>query len=150
MLRMLKFYPDQVARHWDKISYAIERALPPIADSRRAENRMNGILESILAGKMDVHVFVVYENERPIVYAIMSTAVIEAVDSRNKELLVYSLYASRGLNRELIFEGLELVKKYTKSQDCVALCGYTNIENLKMLFTMAGGCSSFTYVRLEV
>lgn len=67
MLRMLKFYPDQVARHWEKIGYAIEQALPPIADSRKSESRMNEILESILAGKLEVHVFVVYEDECPIV-----------------------------------------------------------------------------------
>lgn len=150
MLRMLKFYPEQVVKHWEKIGYAIEQALPPIIDSRKSEDRMNRILESILAGKIEVHVFVVYEDERPIVYGIISTAAINAVDSDNKELLIYSLYAGRKLNRELIFEGLELIKKYTKSQGCIAISAYTNIESIARLFSTIGGSSSFTYLRLEV
>lgn len=150
MLRMLKFYPDQIARHWGKIGYAIERALPPIVDSRMSNDRMNKILESILAGKIEVHVFVIYEDEHPIVYGIMSTALTNAVDSDNKELLIYSAYASKSLSRELIFEALELVRKYAKSQGCVAISGYTNIEGVKRLFEIMGGSSSFTYLRLEV
>lgn len=150
MLRMLKFYPDQVVRHWSKIGYAIEQALPPIVDSRMSSNRMNKILESILAGKIEVHVFVVYEDEHPIVYGIMSVAVTNAVDNDNKELLVYSIYAMKSPDRELIFEALELIKKYAKSQNCVAISGYTNVEGFKRLFERVGGSSSFTYLRLEV
>ncbi|MDI6785069.1 MAG: hypothetical protein QMD92_00010 [bacterium] len=150
MLRMLKFYPDQIVRNWEKIGYAIEQALPPIVDSHKAEGRMNRILESILAGKIEVHVFVVYTDERPTVYGIVSTAITNAVDSDNKELLIYSLYASHSLNRELIFEGLELIKKYARSQECAAISGYTNIAGLKRLIENAGGSSSFTYLRLEV
>jgi esterase/lipase len=147
---MLKFYPEQVAKHWDKISHAIENSLPPIADSRKAEDRMNGILASILAGKMEVHIFVVYQDERPIVYAITATAFLEAVDSENKELLLYSVYASRQLTRDIIYEGLELFRKYAKARGCVAVSGYTNIEGIKRLFASVGGGSSFTYLRLEV
>jgi hypothetical protein len=147
---MLKFYPDQVARHWEKIGYAIEQALPPIVDSRKSEDRMNRILESILAGRLDVHVFVVYEDEHPIIYAIMSTAITYAVDSEDKDLLIYSLYASHSLSREILFEGLELIKKYAKSQGCLAVSGYSNVQGVKKLFSMVGGDSSFTYLRLEV
>ena len=150
MLRMLKFYPEQVVRHWGKIGHAIENSLPPIIDSRKAGDRMNNILSSILAGKMEVQVFVVYENERPIVYAITSTAIIQPVDSEERELLLYSVYASRMLTRNIVLEGLELFKKYAKSQGCIAVSGYTNIEGIKRLFAAVGGGSSFTYLRLEV
>lgn len=150
MLRMLKFYPEQVARHWDKIGHAIENSLPPITDSRKSLDRMNRILESILAGKMEVHLFVVHENERPIIYAVTTTAIIYPVDSDDKELLLYSVYASRTLGREIIFQGIELFKKYAKAQGCIAVSAYTNNEAIKKFFAMIGGGSSFTYLRLEV
>jgi len=150
MLRMLKFYPDQVVRHWEKIGYAIEQALPPIVDSRKTEDRMNRILESILAGKLEVHVFVTYKDEHPTVYGIASTAITYSVDNNNKELLIYSIYASRSLSRDIIFEGLELFRKYAKSQDCTAISAYSNVEGIKNFFTTVGGSSSFTYLRLEV
>ena len=150
MLRMLKFYPDQVVRHWEKIGNAIEQALPPIADSRRSDERMNKVLESILAGKMEIHVFVVYEDEKPTVYAIMSTALTQSVDSENKELLIYSLYGSHLITKDVLFEGIELIKKYAKSQGCSAISAYTNVEGLKVFFDRIGGNSSFTYLRLEV
>lgn len=150
MLRMLKFYPDQVVRHWEKIGYAIENSLPPVVDSRKKEDRMNGILESILTGKLEVHVFVVYKDECPIVYAIATIAFIYPVDSNDKELLLYSVYASRSLTREIIFEGIELFKKYAKGQNCVAVSAYTNNAAIKKFFASIGGSSSFTYLRLEV
>lgn len=83
-------------------------------------------------------------------YAITSTAVIHPVDNNNKELLIYSVYASRSLSRDIIFEGLELFKKYAKSQGCTAISAYSNVEGVKNLFTKMGGNSSFTYLRLEV
>lgn len=150
MLRMLKFYPEQVVRHWEKISFAIESALPPIADSRKTDDRMNGILESILAGKLEVHVFAAYEDQAPIVYGITVTAIIQPVDNNRKELLIYSLFASKQLSKDIIMEGLELFKKYAKGQNCSAISGYTNIEGLKALIAKVGGSSSFSYVRLEV
>jgi hypothetical protein len=80
----------------------------------------------------------------------MTTAVILPVDSNNKELLVYSLYGSRQMGRKLIYEGLELLKKYAKSVGCSTLTAYTNVEGLKAFFKNIGGNSSYTYLRLEI
>ena len=150
MLRMLKFFPDQVARHWGQIGYWIEQALPPILDSRKSSDRMNNILESILVGRMDVHLFLVYEDEKPIIYAAITTAIISPVDGGDKELYVYSLYGSRQISKQILYEGLELIKKYAKSVGCSTITAYTNAEGLKALFKSIGGNSSFTYLRLEI
>jgi len=150
MLQMLKFYPDQVARHWEQIGSYIEQALPPIVDSRKSEERMNNILESILIGKLDVHLFLVYEDEKPTIYGEITTSVVSLVDSNNKELLIYSLFGSKRVGKQLIYEGLELIKKYAKSVGCSAITAYTNVDGLKTFFKTIGGDSSFTYLRLEI
>ncbi len=150
MLQMLKFFPDQVARHWEQIGYWIEQALPPIVDSRKSSERMNNILESILVGRLDVHLFLIYEDEKPTIYATMVTAIILSVDSNDKELLIYSVYGSRRMGKQILFEGLELIKKYAKSAGCSAITAYTNAEGIKALFKNIGGDSSFTYLRLEI
>ena len=150
MLQMLKFYPDQVARHWEQIGYYIEQALPPIADSRKSEERMNSILESILVGKLDIHLFLIYEDEKPVIYGEITTAITSPVDRNDKELLIYSLFGSKRVGKQLIYEGLELIKKYAKSVGCSSISAYSNVEGLKKFFVSIGGDSSFTYLRLEI
>lgn len=150
MLQMLKFYPDQVARRWDKIGYAIERALPPIMDSRKAEERMNEVLEAILAGKLDVFVYVDYEDEKPIVYATMAIAVLDPIVGNDKELLLYSLYGHRKIGEKVMFEGFGLLVKYAKSIGCTVVTAYTNTEIMKTYASGLSGNQSFTYIRFEI
>jgi hypothetical protein len=54
------------------------------------------------------------------------------------------------MGRKLIYEGLELLKKYAKSVGCSTLTAYTNVEGLKAFFKNIGGNSSYTYLRLEI
>ena len=150
MLQMLRFYPDQVARHWDKIGYAIERALPPLVDSRKAEERMNEVLEAILAGRLDVFVYIDYEDEKPIVYATISVAVSLSAVGNNKELLLYSLFGHRAIGEKVMFEGFRLLMKYAKSVGCIAISAYTNVEVMKTYAKGLSGAQDFTYIRFEI
>lgn len=150
MLQMLRFYPDQVARRWDKIGYAIERALPPIMDSRKAEERMNEVLEAILAGKLDVFVYVDYEDEKPIVYATISVAILDPVVGSGKELLLYSLFGHRKIGEKVMFEGFGLLVKYAKSIGCATINAYTNTEIMKEYAKGLSGIQNFTYIRFEI
>jgi hypothetical protein len=147
---MLRFYPDQVARHWDKIGYAIERALPPIIDSRKAEERMNEVLEAILAGRLDIFVYIDYEDEKPIVYATIAVAVLDSIIGSDKELLLYSLFGHRKIGEKMAFEGFGLLMKYAKSIGCTVITAYTNTEILKEYVKGLNGNQSFTYVRFEI
>ncbi len=150
MLQMQRFYPDQVARHWDKIGYAIERALPPIMDSRKAEERMNEVLEAILVGKLDVFIYIDYEDEKPIVYATVAIAILDPIVGSGKELLIYSLYGHRKIGEKIMFEGFGLLMKYAKSIGCMAITAYTNTEIMKEYAKGLSGTQNFTYIRFEV
>jgi hypothetical protein len=147
---MLKFYPEQVVRHWDKIGYAIERALPPIMDSRKAGERMNEVLEAILAGRLDVYIYVDYEDEKPIVYATIAVAILSPIIGSDKELLLYSLFGHRKIGEKLMFEGFGLLLKYAKSVGCTVITAYTNTEIMKEYAKGLSGSQSFTYIRFEI
>lgn len=150
MLQMLRFYPDQVARHWEKIGYAIERALPPIMDSRKAESRMNEVLEAILAGRLDVFLYVEYVDEKPVIYATITVAVLNPIIGDSKELLLYSLFGHRKIGEKIMFEGFGLLVKYAKSVGCTVITAYTNTEIMKEYTKGLGGNQSFTYIRFEI
>lgn len=151
MLRMIKFYPEQVARHWEKIGYAIERALPPIMDSRAAESRMNDVLESILAGRLDIFIYIDYdEDEKPTIYATVAVAELTPITGDKKEMLIYALYGHRKVGEKIMFEGFELLRKYAQSRGCAVITSYTNHETMKEYAKGLSGSQSFTYIRFEI
>ncbi len=150
MLRLIKLYPNQVAAHWERLWPCIEAALPPIVDSRKSEVRMNNVFKSILAGKLVVHIFCELVDGETKIYGVLTTAIYNPVDSEDKELLIYSMFADVRLSRELLEEGFELIKKYALSEDCRAVNAYTKVNGFRKFIEMKGGDASFTFIRLEV
>jgi hypothetical protein len=148
-LRLVRLYPEQVARYWDFLSPLIEVSLPPITSNR--EDRMLKVLESILSGNMDVvQFFYVDEEGNVTARAFAVVAAIATIDGTGKQLLVYSIYGYESITRSEIVQGLKLLVDYAKGQGCDALTAYTNLSGLVEYFKRIGGSSSYTFIRLEV
>ena len=56
---LVKFFPHQVAEHWEVLKVGIEESLPPTVGESR--DKMNNILESILIG--DLTCWVSYDTD---------------------------------------------------------------------------------------
>lgn len=143
MLRLIKMYPDQVAKEWDKIGPAIEIALPPISDG---VDRMNRVLESILSGVIQVHMFVDDQKVR----GIVSTSIMNSIDGAEKQLLIYSLYGHKGITIDELREGFELLRELARGEECSHVVAYTSLDGLKNYVKRLGGDASQTFLRLEV
>lgn len=150
MLRMLKFYPDQVAEHWSYIRPAIESALSPIGIQQEADARMSRVLESILSGRLTVHIFSKLIDERPKIYGVLTTGVMSMIDGSGDGLLIYSVFGSERVSRNDIMEAFELIKKYAKSIGCSAIIAYTNKDSLRSFIRAMGGQADYTVLRMEV
>lgn len=150
MIRMLKFYPDQVAKHWSFIRPAIESALPPIGVQQDADARMSKVLESILSGRLVVHIFFKLIDERPTISGVLTTGIMSTIDGSGDELLIYSIFGSDKISRHDIMEAFDLIKKYAKSVGCSVIIAYTNKDSLKSFVKFKGGEASYTVLRMEV
>ena len=149
MLRVVKWYPDQVAGKWEAIGPAIESALPPIASGR--EDRLDKVLESILCGRLVVYAVVESDGEsKAQLYGIMTVAIIDLVDGTEKSLLIYSLYGYRKVTLELVNEFLGLLKKIAVAEQCNSISAYSSVQPLIALCKSRGWNTDFTYIKLEV
>jgi len=145
MLRLTRLYPEQVARQWDIIGYAIEAALPQIC--KVVADRMNRIFMSILAGRLVVYI---YHTEEAKIRAVMSASIVESVDAIEKQMLVYSFYGSGEITPAELVEGFELMKDLARGLGCTSIVAYTDVPKLKEFIAKTGGDTSLTFVRMEV
>ena len=148
MIQLVKWYPDQIARHWTVLSPTIEFTLPPIASNK--EDRMDKVLESLLCGKLELYVAYDDSSEDHLLYGILVTAVTEALDSSDKALLVYSLYGYKKTTMEQVDNVLDGVKKIAIKEGCSMINAYTTVPHLIALLKSKGWNTDYTYVRVEV
>lgn len=125
---LTKLTPDQVAEYWDDLKEAIGNALPPVAGGN--EEVLNYVLARLLAEHMQCWV----SRRDGKIYGIGTTTVFEDPCSGSKDLLLYTVYAMPGADKELWVEAYETVKKWAVAQGCSRFVGYTtNPEMVKVL-----------------
>lgn len=147
-LRLIKFYPEQVASYWHFLSPIIESTLPPISSG--GVDRMQKVLEAILAGNLEVLQFCDMSDGNVTVKGFVVVAEINNIDCTGKQLLIYSIYSYESVSKADIVDGLRLLKEYAKSRGCDAITAYTNLESLVKYVKRVGGSTTFTFLRLEV
>jgi hypothetical protein len=147
-LRMLELLPDQVASHWEELRPSIERALPPTASDD--PSRMANILASILSGALTVHTFGFVEGTGLKIVVVMTTSLVNHVDSLNPDLLIYSLSSvvdPRVLSMEDWKEGFELLKLYARSKGCRHIIAYSNDRGIIGLQKTLGADTSYSLIK---
>lgn len=121
---LTKLTADQVARYWDDLKEAIEKALPPVAGDN--EDLLNFVLARLLADSMQCWV----SRRDGKIYGIGTTVITEDACSGSRDLLLYTVYALPGADKELWIEAFETVKKWAKTQGCKRFVGYTVNEGM--------------------
>jgi hypothetical protein len=147
VLRLVKWYPDQIAKAWPTFRPIIDGCLPPIAGHKW--ERMERVFESILAGKLDLYIFVDIREDIEEPQGLLVTAIVDTVDGTERTLLVYALYSFIKTDAAKKLEAIELIKKLARGEGCASFSGYTNIPVLIDYVKAMGGEVS-TCVRLEV
>ena len=140
---LVKLTPDQVAAYWDAIRPTIEAALPPIADPE-SEERMNNILARLLADNM--HCWVVQRDGQ--IFGVGTVIIQEDAATKNRDLLLYSVYASAGATKEDWKDALDTVSRWAISKGCKRFVGYTtNPEMIRILEML--GAEFWTYAMVN-
>ncbi len=146
---LVKLLPDDITKHWDEISEAISKALPPF--TKRTRGRMNSILASLLSGKMHCWVVTEYnkDNDITILYALATTEITIDPVSYTKNLLIFSLYAFQPVPFKLWEDGFDTLSKFAKVHECDNILAFTDIPRIEEIVKKIGG-SVTSLIKLEV
>lgn len=141
---LIRLYPDQICERWEVIGFAIENALPP--DVTNDPESMNNILLALMEEKLRCWVY--YDREK--IRAIVTTQIIEDVASKQKRLLLYTAYAFDKLESSDWISGLEALRKYARSKDCLSIVAYTKLEYMAKLARDIGGKAEHFFVSFPI
>ena len=107
---------------------------------------MINVLEALLSDK--VACWSIADEEK--VYGVLLTTVIEDIGTKDRSLLIYSLYGFQDLPDKLWGKGLGDLKAYAKTLDCGRIIAYTNNARIIKMVKKLGGEVDFTLIGLEV
>ena len=143
----IKLFPENVVGNWDIVKFAIRNSLPPSAQD--TPDKMTRVLESIVAGELDVWVYYTYDTEVH-VKNILTTKIIRDTETDTKSLLIYSVYSFDHTTQEYWEEALMKLKEYAQANGCVAVTGFSKDEYVLRFVESVGGDTSVRFVKIPV
>lgn len=142
---LLRILPEQVSAKWDKFAPLIAKSLPPTVTNRR--QRMANVLRSIL---MDDLVVWVYLDEQKRERYVMTTLVRTDEVTLGKDLLVYSFTSLGQITPKQAMDGVEVLRKFAKGNDCKSIIAYSADERVVKLLESEGASANFKLIQMEV
>lgn len=123
----LKLEPEDAIRRWKYIGFYIMQALTPIA--AETEFLRGNVMAAIEKRQLDVWM-AMRGGEIAAIYTLTQSM---DVISGTKQLIIYSLTSVRQIDRELLLQGLDNIKRQALSLGCQKVVSYTGINSLKRL-----------------
>ncbi len=118
---LLQLLPRDITKHWEGLSEAISKSLPPITSATR--DRMTVILKSLIAGTMQCWIL----HKPDGIYAVCTTEFVTDLGSSTRNLLIFSLFSLRQVPDELWLEGLKGIQKFAEVNHCESILAFTDI-----------------------
>lgn len=143
---LVKLTAEQISTFWDIIKFAIIESHPQTTPMGLEE--LNIIFEELLCDAADCWVSCNKEN-RSKIEGIIITKVIYDNLTRNKNLLIYSIYMDEGVDRMSWPEGAATLGKWAVKNGCRNIVGFTDNPQIVTITEKFGG-SSLTFVILDV
>lgn len=141
---LVEIRPDFVSDHWDFFSQAIGKSLAPTISN--TVQGMSAVLKSILLGELKVWI---YDNEGSNNF-VMSTVVREDPITKQRSLLIYSLYAFFQIKPNAWKKSFDTLKKEAKMLNCESVIAYTANEKIVRYLETQGAETSFTLIEIKI
>jgi len=145
---LVKLLPDQIAKNWETISYAIEQALPPVAGE--SDEKMNNVLMALLDGRMDCWVSYKNGDDGMTMDAVVSTTMLDDGITGARNFLLYSIFTFDWADDNTWKEGFEALAKYAKSKGCSKIVGYTSFDSMIDRAKEMGAEAEFMFVSWQL
>jgi hypothetical protein len=145
---LTKLLPEQVAKFWPIVKYAIEESLPPTVGEH--PDKMNRILAACLDGDLEVWASYTRGEQEVMFEGIVVTLIAYDRASNTKSLLIYCLYGYENVNLSSWNEGIEALYKYARSKECSRIVGYTSVPFIIKKVRELGGEADYTFISFPV
>jgi len=147
---IVRLLPDQIAKHWFVIKFALQKSLPPMVDETPED--VNNILKSLLEESMQCWASVQIKEDNTFIEGIVITTVVFDSPSKSKNLLVYCVYSFANISNERSWmEGIEKLVSYAHGRGCNKIMAFTNEKNIiKLILRLGGSMSAFITLPVEV
>ena len=144
-----KLLPDQVAKFWDVIKYALQNSFPPIAG--KSEQRINRVLSQLLSEKAQCWIsYKIEDNVRTIVAITITTHVYDSL-SNAKNLLIYCLYSYGDvIDDDSWKEGLKTLVMFAAETRSDNLIAYSSNKIIIDAINKLGGDTSISFISLPL
>ena len=146
---LIRLLPEQIAKLWDAIKYALESS-PPVVVELRDSRWVERVLEQSLNGSVEV--WASYHRTEDGAkfegFAITSFEIAKLV--KQKFLLIYYVFALRETALEAWTGGLEVLKEYAKSRGCMRVVAYSNVPEIIKISKKLGGDVSTTFITFDI
>lgn len=132
---MTLLLPDQVAKLWDYIKFAIAESAPPtVGDTERLAR---SALVALLNGKAQCWLMYEVQGSTRRFEAVVITQIVSDSIAATKSVLVYCLYGHDKISESSWKDGLKTLIKWAAARGCEAIVGYTEnpvvVERAKQL-----------------
>lgn len=145
---LTKLLPDQIAKFWDIIKYALDESLPLIVI--RNNDTMNNILASLLNGSLQCWVSYEKSEEKGTINGLIITTIAIDFASKTKNLLVYAAYAYKNNDLSVWKTGYETLAKWAKFRNCSNITAYSdNLRVIKLAKLLSGDVSQ-TFISIPI
>ena len=138
--------PEQIARYWDIIKYAVERSVPPIPGEH--PDKLNRILSSALSGK--IKVWVVRSHDKSKLESIILTEVLYDYVTDITSLLIYSVCSFETINRTTWPKTLSYIARYAKAKKIDRIVAYSSLKGIVDISKKLGADTSYTFISFDV
>ncbi len=147
---LLQLLPRDITKHWEGLSEAISKSLPPTTSVSR--DRMSIILQSLISETMQCWVLCEPSVEKKVseLFAVATTELVKETGSATRNLLIYSLFGLRAVSDDQWREGFETLRKFAQSRDCENIIAYTDNPAVVSLAKKFGGDVSTTLIVIGV
>jgi len=140
---LVRFFPHQVAEHWESIlKEAIRAGLPPIAGE--SDEKMNNVLKNILIGNLQC--WVSYLPESNIPNGVVCTKIAVDDISETRSLLIYCLSSFDKTMQETWESGIETLCKFGAGNGCEMGYAYSNVPGILNIARRLGAETEYTYI----
>ena len=145
---LTKLLPDQIAKFWDVISYALDQS-PPITLAN-PEDWKSRILTSVLSGRASVWASYDKSGKGTVLEGIVFTSILTDSLVMVNSLLIYYLYGYTKIPLESYKNGLMTLAKYAKSKNCHNILAYTNDDRIIEIVTQLGADASVRLITFDI
>ena len=143
---LIRLMPEQVAKYWDYIKFAVKEAAP---NSYIDAERMSNILEALLIGTMQCWMLVrVIPDDYEVLCCVVTKLNIDPATGV-KNMTVFALYGYDVMDKESWASAHETIVKFAIVSGCRYIDAYTDVPQIVEM-SKPFGWKNRQYIYLEL